>query len=83
VDGTLSLMALISDINECKLADERQPFLATTTEEIKDAAGFFVDTSHGMKHFSDSYLTHSSIEAFNPLLKKDCGGWPWSAPPVR
>jgi coenzyme F420 hydrogenase subunit beta len=49
---------------------ERKPFLATTSEDIKAAAGFSFDTSHGMKRFSDNYMTHSSIEAFNPLMRK-------------
>ena len=48
----------------------RRPFLATTTEEIKQAAGFFFDTSHGMKDFGDRYMTHSQIEEFDPMLKK-------------
>lgn len=48
----------------------RRPFLATTTEEIKQAAGFFFDTSHGMKDFGDQYMTHSQIEEFDPMLKK-------------
>jgi coenzyme F420 hydrogenase subunit beta len=48
----------------------RRPFLATTTEEIKQAAGFFFDTSHGMKDFGDRYTTHSQIEEFDPMLKK-------------
>jgi len=49
---------------------QRRPFLATSTEEIKDAAGFFFDTSHGMKSFGDQYLTFSSIEEFDPMMKK-------------
>lgn len=49
---------------------QRQPFLATSTDEIKEAAGFFFDTSHGMKSFSDQYLTFSSIEEFDPMMKK-------------
>ena len=48
----------------------RRPFLATTTEEVKQAAGFFFDTSHGMKDFGDRYMTHSQIEEFDPMLKK-------------
>ena len=49
---------------------QRRPFLATSTEEIKDAAGFFFDTSHGMKGFGDQYQTFSSIEEFDPMMKK-------------
>jgi coenzyme F420 hydrogenase subunit beta len=48
----------------------RRPFLATATEHIKDAAGFFFDTSHGMKDFGDRYMTHSQIEEFDPMLKQ-------------
>ncbi len=49
---------------------QRRPFLATSSEEIKEAAGFFFDASHGMKNFSDQYLTYSSIEEFDPMMKK-------------
>lgn len=51
-------------------AYRRQPFLATSTEDIKDAAGFFFDTSHGMKDFGDRYMTHTQIEEFDPMIKK-------------
>lgn len=49
---------------------QREPFLATTAEEIRDAAGFFFDTSHGMHQFSEAYLTYSSIEAFDPMMRR-------------
>ena len=49
---------------------KRRPCLATTQEEIANAAGFYFDTSHGMKHMSDKYLTYSSIEEFAPMVKK-------------
>ena len=49
---------------------QRRPILATTSEEIRDAAGFFFDTSHGMKSFGDQYLLYSSIEEFDPMIKK-------------
>ncbi len=49
---------------------QRRPYLATSTEEIKEAAGFFFDTSHGMKNFSDQYMTFSTIEGFDPVMKK-------------
>ncbi len=49
---------------------QRRPFLATTREEILEAAGLFFDTSHGMKNFSDEYMTFSSIEEFDPMVKK-------------
>ncbi|MBA2880165.1 coenzyme F420 hydrogenase subunit beta [Desulfosalsimonas propionicica] len=48
----------------------RRPSLAVTREEIEDAAGFYFDTSHGMKHLSDRYVTYSSIEEFAPMMKK-------------
>jgi coenzyme F420 hydrogenase subunit beta len=51
-------------------AYRRRPYLATTTEELKQAAGFFFDTSHGMKDFGDRYLTHSQIEEFDPMIKR-------------
>jgi coenzyme F420 hydrogenase subunit beta len=50
---------------------QRRPFLATTHEEIKESAGFYFDTSHGMKTYSDEYMTYSTIEEFDPMLKKD------------
>jgi coenzyme F420 hydrogenase subunit beta len=49
---------------------QRQPFLATSPDEIKEASGFFFDTSHGMKSFGDRYVTFSSIEEFDPMIKK-------------
>ena len=49
---------------------QRAPFLATTREEILAAAGFFFDTSHGLKQFSDHYMTYSSIEEFDPVVKR-------------
>lgn len=51
-------------------AFQRRPHLATTREEILEAAGFYFDTSHGMEAFSDDYQTHSSIEEFDPMVKK-------------
>jgi len=51
-------------------AFQRVPFLATTREEIIAAAGFYFDTSHGMKQFSEQYMTYSSIEEFDPMVKK-------------
>ncbi|MFW5936975.1 MAG: Coenzyme F420 hydrogenase/dehydrogenase, beta subunit C-terminal domain [Desulfosalsimonas sp.] len=47
-----------------------RPSLAVTREEIEEAAGFYFDTSHGMKHLSDKYVTYSSIEEFAPVMKK-------------
>jgi coenzyme F420 hydrogenase subunit beta len=49
---------------------QRQPFLATKREEIAGAAGISIDISHGMKRFSDQYVTFSTIEEFDPMIKK-------------
>jgi coenzyme F420 hydrogenase subunit beta len=49
----------------------REPWLATSKQEIIDAAGFFFDTSHGIKHFSHGYSTYSpSVQEFRPMLQK-------------
>ena len=48
----------------------REPFLAETEDDIRDAAGFFFDTSHGMKSYGDYYITYSQIREFKPLIKK-------------
>lgn len=48
----------------------REPFLAVSEEDILNSAGFFFDTSHGMKTFSDYYITYSQIREFDPLIKK-------------
>ncbi|MFO8032335.1 MAG: Coenzyme F420 hydrogenase/dehydrogenase, beta subunit C-terminal domain [Desulfohalobiaceae bacterium] len=49
---------------------QREPYLALTRQEILDSAGFHIDTSQGMKHFSDRYLTYASIEELQPVLRK-------------
>ncbi len=49
---------------------QRQPFLAESEADIRDTAGFFFDTSHGMKRFSDYYITYSQFREFNPLIQK-------------
>jgi len=49
---------------------QRAPFLATSREDILSAAGFYFDTSHGLKQFSEQYMTYSSIEEFDPMVKK-------------
>ncbi len=49
---------------------QRDPFLATTREEIIQSAGFYFDTSHGMAHLGEKYLAHAAIEQFNPLMRK-------------
>lgn len=49
---------------------QREPFLALTEDDIRKAAGFSFDTSHGMKRFSDYYLTYSQFREFHPLIQK-------------
>jgi len=49
---------------------QRRPCLAVTRSEISEAAGFYFDTSHGMKNMSEKYVTYSSIEEFAPMMKK-------------
>jgi len=49
----------------------REPRLATTPEEIKEAAGFYFDSSHGMKHLGKDYSTYSpSVQEFRPMVQK-------------
>jgi len=49
----------------------REPCLATTAEEIKAAAGFYFDSSHGMKHLGKDYSTYSpSVQEFRPMIQK-------------
>jgi coenzyme F420 hydrogenase subunit beta len=40
---------------------QREPWLATTREEIMDAAGFHFETSHGLELFSELYATYSAF----------------------
>jgi coenzyme F420 hydrogenase subunit beta len=50
---------------------QRQPWLATSREEILEAAGFHFDTSHGMQLFSEVYSTYSpSILQLEQVAKK-------------
>ncbi len=49
---------------------ERVPYLATSSEEIIDAAGFFFETSHGIHSFSQQYSESATVEAFNTLRKQ-------------
>ena len=49
---------------------QREPFLAESEADIREAAGFFLDTSHGMKRYSDYYMTYSQFREFNPLIQK-------------
>ena len=49
----------------------REPFLATTRQEIIDSAGFYFDSSHGVKHFGHDYSTYSpSVQEFRPMMQK-------------
>ncbi|MEE4262680.1 MAG: Coenzyme F420 hydrogenase/dehydrogenase, beta subunit C-terminal domain, partial [Desulfobacteraceae bacterium] len=49
---------------------QREPFLAMSEADIRDAAGFSFDASQGMKRFSDYYITYSQFREFNPLIQK-------------
>lgn len=49
---------------------QRQPFLATSREEILGSAGFSIDTSHGIEQYSEEYLTFSTIREMDSLLKR-------------
>jgi coenzyme F420 hydrogenase subunit beta len=48
----------------------REPFLATTREEISASNGLFLDMSQELKRSSDQYMTYSTIEKFDPMIKK-------------
>lgn len=50
---------------------QRQPFLATSAQEIMDSAGLSMDTLHGTQRFSEEYMTYSSIEKFDTVMKKN------------
>lgn len=50
---------------------ERDPMLATSRQEIIDSAGFYFDSSHGVKHFGHDYSTYSpSVQEFRPMMQK-------------
>ena len=50
---------------------ERDPWLATSRQEIIDAAGFYLDSSHGMKHFGHDYSTYApTVQEFRPMVQK-------------
>ena len=49
---------------------QRSSFLATTEEEIRNAAGFFFDTSYGMKSVSDYYAQFYQVGEFTPMDSK-------------
>ncbi len=50
---------------------QHRPWLATTREEILEAAGSYFDASRGMVHFGETYSTFTpSVAAFQPLVRK-------------
>jgi coenzyme F420 hydrogenase subunit beta len=50
---------------------QRQPWLASSRQEILDAAGSYFDASHGMALYSDMYSTFTpSVHALKPLVKQ-------------
>ncbi len=50
---------------------QRSPWLATSREEIVDAAGFHFDASHGMTLFGDEYSTYApTIQELQELSKQ-------------
>ncbi len=49
----------------------RESFLATTEEDIRGAAGFFFDTSYGLKSLSDYYSTYAHIGQFHYKIKNE------------
>jgi coenzyme F420 hydrogenase subunit beta len=50
---------------------KREPWLATSREEIVDAAGFFFDASHGMSRYSQKYSTYSpSVQMLGQMTRR-------------
>jgi len=50
---------------------KREPWLATSREEILDAAGFFFDASHGMSRYSEQYSTYSpSVQMLGRMTRR-------------
>ncbi len=50
---------------------QHHPWVATSPEELVEAAGSYFDASQGMAHLGKNYSTFSpSVQAFKPLLKK-------------
>lgn len=50
---------------------QRQPFLATTREDISGSAGLTFDSLRWTKQFSDEYITFSAIKEFEPMIRKN------------
>ena len=50
---------------------KREPWLATSRQEIMDAAGFFFDSSHGMSRYSEQYSTYSpSVQMLGQMTRR-------------
>ena len=50
----------------------REPHLAISREDIIASAGFYFDTSAGIKHFGHDYSTFSpSVQEFRPIIEKN------------
>ncbi len=50
---------------------KREPWLATSRQEILDAAGFFFDSSHGMSRYSEQYSTYSpSVQMLGQMTRR-------------
>ena len=49
---------------------QREPILAQDKEDILESAGFYADTSPGMKNFSDRYLTYTTVEELGPVMRR-------------
>ncbi len=50
---------------------KREPWLATSRQEIIDAAGFFFDSSHGMSLYSEQYSTYSpSVQMLGQMSRR-------------
>jgi coenzyme F420 hydrogenase subunit beta len=50
---------------------KREPWLATSRQEIIEAAGFFFDSSHGMSRYSEQYSTYSpSVQMLGQMSRR-------------
>lgn len=50
---------------------KREPWMATSRQEIVEAAGFFFDSSHGMSLYSEQYSTYSpSVQMLGALTRR-------------
>ncbi len=48
----------------------RTPCLASSRDDIINSAGFYFDRSQGVQTINDEYLTYSSIEELEPVIKQ-------------